>query len=249
MSFILDALKKSENERQRHQGPSLIDVPMRKAATDRPWWVIALAALLVLNLVVFLVVLLRDDQVPFATAPAAASNPLAPTSKPVPPEPAAIEPPPVASTPALRNRVEGDPAVRSLAEEAGVDEDTDLANEPLDPSLAAAGDVPAGPRIVNPIQGPSADPVTVPRLSRGASREEENLPTINDLTANNTAAVPAMHLDIHVYSTSPAERFVFINMRKYREGEAMSEGPTIERIQRDGVVLNHRGLRFVLPRQ
>jgi len=37
-------------------------------------------------------------------------------------------------------------------------------------------------------------------------------------------------------------------MRKYHEGARLQEGPTIERIRRDGVVLNSQGLRFLLPR-
>ena len=46
MSFILDALKKSENERQRQVGPSLADVRVvRRGSSERPWWVIAVAAL------------------------------------------------------------------------------------------------------------------------------------------------------------------------------------------------------------
>jgi general secretion pathway protein B len=52
-----------------------------------------------------------------------------------------------------------------------------------------------------------------------------------------------------VYATRSAARFVFINMRKYHEGATMQEGPTIERIRRDGVILNYKGLRFLLPRQ
>ena len=60
MSFILDALKKSENERQRQVGPSLADVQVSQRRTDKPWWVVAVAALLVLNLGVLLVVLTRN---------------------------------------------------------------------------------------------------------------------------------------------------------------------------------------------
>ena len=58
-----------------------------------------------------------------------------------------------------------------------------------------------------------------------------------------------MRLDIHVYSHNPAERFVFVNMRKYVEGQVLTEGPTVERITPEGAVLNQRGLRFLLPRQ
>jgi hypothetical protein len=38
-------------------------------------------------------------------------------------------------------------------------------------------------------------------------------------------------------------------MRKYQEGETTKEGPSVERITPDGVILNQRGLRFLLPRQ
>jgi general secretion pathway protein B len=74
------------------------------------------------------------------------------------------------------------------------------------------------------------------------------LPTVNDLTASGTN-LPELHLDIHVHSQKPAERFVFVNMRKYQEGETLKEGPSVERITSDGVILNQRGLRFLLPRE
>jgi general secretion pathway protein B len=63
------------------------------------------------------------------------------------------------------------------------------------------------------------------------------------------ASLPDLHLDIHVYAAQPAERFVFLNNRKYREGGETPDGTRIERITRDGVVLNHRGVRFLLPSQ
>ena len=69
-----------------------------------------------------------------------------------------------------------------------------------------------------------------------------------DLAASGKA-LPDLHLDIHVYSEKPADRFVLVNMRKYTEGQTLSEGPAVERITPEGVVLNNHGLRFLLPRQ
>ena len=68
-------------------------------------------------------------------------------------------------------------------------------------------------------------------------------------TLSGAQALPELHLDVHVFATKPSERFVYINMRKYREGATLEEGPLLERIRRDGVVLNFQGVRFVLPRQ
>ena len=72
MSFILDALKKSEAERQRQAGPALIE--MRVVGTRRrvPVWLLAAAgALALVNLVGIGWLLLR----PSATAPTVAPAP------------------------------------------------------------------------------------------------------------------------------------------------------------------------------
>ena len=81
------------------------------------------------------------------------------------------------------------------------------------------------------------------------AENQEVLPSMSEISLNGAQALPELHLDVHVYATRPAERFVYINMRKYHEGAALQEGPTVERIRRDGVVLNYQGLRFLLPRQ
>ena len=80
MSFILDALKKSENERQEHRSAEFASVPSGKASEGPPRWLWILVALLAVNVVVLLGLLLRDDtQAVIAEA---------------------TEPPPVAATPA-----------------------------------------------------------------------------------------------------------------------------------------------------
>jgi len=62
-------------------------------------------------------------------------------------------------------------------------------------------------------------------------------------------SLPPLNIDLHVYSTKPAERFVFINMAKYTEGDRLSEGPTVEQITENGAILNHLGNRFILERE
>ena len=147
--------------------------------------------------------------------------------------------------------------MRSLAEEAGVDPepyyDTSTDGKYIDPAypdLASAANVPEGPPVVRPIAPPAVAPLQnrpTYQQSRPASGDEI-LPTASALIASGTS-LPDMRLDIHVYSNTPADRFVFINMRKYTEGQTTSEGPTVERITPDGAVLNQGGLRFLLPRQ
>jgi general secretion pathway protein B len=73
MSFILDALKKSETDRQRQNGPALFEVRTAPPRNGLPVWAIGLAALLAVNLVIVAWVLLRKPSTPDAAM--AANNP------------------------------------------------------------------------------------------------------------------------------------------------------------------------------
>ena len=59
--------------------------------------------------------------------------------------------------------------------------------------------------------------------------------------------LPDLHIDIHVYSENTAERFVFVNMKKYGEGSFLDEGPLIKAITEEGVVLEQNDISFLLP--
>ena len=61
MSFILDALKKSENDRQEHSSAEFASVPSGTTTSGPPRWLWVLVALLAINVVVLLGLLLRDD--------------------------------------------------------------------------------------------------------------------------------------------------------------------------------------------
>jgi len=225
---------------------------MRRARADRPWWAVAVAALLVVNLGVLIIVLTRDDS-PDTPPPAAIAPQIAPqvaspsaAAQPTPARVAAMPaPPPPTSMPT-------NPAVRSLADEAGVDMEPMPDDLSVDPALAGAASVPQGPPLVRPITPPSVSPASNPATFASRARapvdESEMLPTHESLIVSGTK-LPDMRLDIHVYSANPAERFVFVNMRKYVEGQNLSEGPVLERITSDGAILNQQGTRFLLPRQ
>jgi general secretion pathway protein B len=74
------------------------------------------------------------------------------------------------------------------------------------------------------------------------------LPPPVDVSQQPPAGVAELNLDLHVYAEDPARRAVFINGRRYTEGMALTEGPMLEQITRDGAVIIHRGQRYLLPR-
>ena len=268
MSFILDALKKSENERQRQAGPSLADIPVRRARTERPWWAVAVAALLVVNLGVLIVVLLRDrsapEPVPLQQAPTLAAAPASRVPSAAMPaesrQAGSVSGPALPSAAAQAGRdssaatgaARPSPAVQSLAEAAGAGMDDDM--DDYRPSIAGAAVMPAGPPVVRSITPPTVAPLADQPSFAARERSstiaaiDEMLPTHGSLVASGTH-LPEMRLDIHVFSPNQSERFVFVNMRKYVEGQTLSEGAALERITTDGAILNYQGTRFLLPRQ
>jgi general secretion pathway protein B len=71
----------------------------------------------------------------------------------------------------------------------------------------------------------------------------------HDLPADRRRGLPRPRLDVHVHAENPQARFVMVDMRKYREGDALPDGSVLERIESDGVQLEYQGQRYRLPRR
>jgi pyruvate/2-oxoglutarate dehydrogenase complex dihydrolipoamide acyltransferase (E2) component len=57
---------------------------------------------------------------------------------------------------------------------------------------------------------------------------------------------PKLQVQVVVYSNVPAERLVFIDGRRYAEGEKIDAETVVERITPDGAIVARRGERFTL---
>jgi general secretion pathway protein B len=60
------------------------------------------------------------------------------------------------------------------------------------------------------------------------------------------ALTARLSLQVLGWAPEPRDRFVFINGRKYREGQAIDDKLLIERIADDSVVLSYQGERVTL---
>src|SRR5579863_830487 len=92
MSFILDALKKAEAERQRQTGPTLLEVRITPPRRRFPLWMLIIGGLLGINILLLGFFALRRPVV-VAAAPSAPVT-LAPAATPAPAAvaPAAVAP-------------------------------------------------------------------------------------------------------------------------------------------------------------
>ncbi|MFW2403844.1 MAG: general secretion pathway protein GspB [Gammaproteobacteria bacterium] len=219
MSFILDALRKSDAERQQQVTPGLATTQQRVEKNPRNLWIPVLVVVLLLNALVvgwiyFAGPAENGGPVPAAT-PAAATRP--PATRSLRQE--ATEPT-VADSATAQPKAAPKPAVKR------------------EPVVAVAADVPIvtdedPPRFV---------------AEEATENIQPSLPRFEQLLVAGIISMPQLHLDMHVYASDPQKRFVFINMSKYREGERLTEGPVVEEITSTGAILNQQGNRFTLER-
>jgi general secretion pathway protein B len=101
---------------------------------------------------------------------------------------------------------------------------------------------------LEPPAPPEAETAPPPGGASTSHIQREAMPSAEQLIATGALSGAPMHLDIHVYSSNPAERFVFINMRKYTEGTELPEGPRLEEITPEGAIFTINGQRFALAR-
>jgi general secretion pathway protein B len=264
VSFILDALRKSEHERQRQTGPALAELPVATPRSRSNVWAPVAIALLLVNLVVVGVLLIRNALRDTGTPPAAAATVVTPPPSP-PREPVAEQPRAAGNTAAVSA---APPAMLRPAEPAQapsaqlrnpLEAETAGAPPTLDPQMAAqASAAPPGPPAVTraPVSHGSvvyeslpdsatvgSQPTPQADASRQAAGAGSGLPSADELAASG---IPALKLDLHMYSTFASERLVFINAHKYREGDTLPEGPQVRQITPAGVVLEYKGRSYLL---
>ncbi len=220
MSFILDALKKSETDRQQQGSAEFARVPGSSGPARAPRWLMVLGVLLAINLLVLLGLFFRPS-----TSPADRITVVSAESS--------VRPSQEISRPQAQQSPD-DPGSADFAEQIA-EARRHASTTADDDSARRAGRV--------------AEAVAPPAARNEAPRPAvESLPTIYDVIADGSVVLPELHLDIHVYSDVPRERFVFINMSKQREKSQLGEGPVVEEITPDGVILAYRGKSFLLPR-
>ncbi len=286
MSYILDALRRSQREQRRGQPPDLRAVyregPPPKGTGPRRWRPWAAAVLVVLAAVLAWVFWPRPSELVGVSSPAPAARE-AESDRPGAPEarrPAAPEAPvpgearesPAAPDPRARRAGE----TRSLAGEAVVrelpsrraPEAASAASLPEEPSPAAAAPTPPAepPESVSPPAAPaprSAEPpppstaqTPVPPVrpfqkpAGAAAPSREDPPLITQLPLAVRTSLPKLEINGHVWSEDPAQRFVFINWKSFREGDRVGEGgPRLERITPEGVVVDFGTARALIPVQ
>jgi general secretion pathway protein B len=218
MSYILEALRKADAQRERARAPGLHAHPLAAAPTApaRSWRAPALTgALVALGGVAVLFAAWRlsmdESAVPvqqpsepaIAAAPAAPPTAQAAAAQPAPPEPAA------AIVPA--------------------------APEPIPRPAETERPAPAH-RTAAP--APQAEPGPAPAAVS---------PAPAPMAAAAPPGAPKLAVTGGVYSQNPAQRMLIVNGQVFNEGSEVASGVRLEEVRPKQAVLNFQGQRFTLP--
>jgi general secretion pathway protein B len=237
MSFILDALRKSEHERQRSATPGIANVPFGAPRKVLPGWAVALIALLAVAVLALGGAYLRSQWsagTRQARSTPAGETPIAPPAS-ASRAPMAQRPAPAADRPA------------QLAEHSLARDSARSVPPPTQSSLRSTPASPSSSTLATPPGEVSDEPLPprTERASEPASKGGPVLPSAASLEAEGIA-VPKLALQLVAFYDSPAERYVFINGAKYREGATLSEGPKVVSITTNGAVMYYLGREFML---
>ncbi len=252
MSYILDALRKSDQQRQRGAAPTLLAVQDTAVAPKRPAYLVygVLAAVLVgAGIVIGWLRPWHSEQAapdtpkPVAAKPiessprepAPAPSEMAPQPKPEPkstpenatqPAQAAVVPLTIAPKPKPLPESESKPQAKP-----------ELPASETDRSLRKA-DADAPGKEAAPLPVPPAD-----TAATGGAGVQAVIP-VAELPPQVRQELPAMAISVHAYSDNPKSRMVGINYRIFREGDYVVPGLQLEQITPDGMIFSYKGYRF-----
>ena len=228
MSYILDALRRADAERERgsvpgiHAQPAMLgEADSEAPRTARPGLWIGMGFVLLLAVLGWW--LLRSDAPPPASAPALAAP--APASPPAAVAPVAA-PPVVAAVP-----VAPAPPPALLR-----------ASEPSRPATAKV----AVAKPVNPPASAVSKPVARAAASAAsvASVPEPRVYQLSELPDDIRRELPTLSVGGAMYSQNPANRMLIVNGQTFHEGDKLAPNLSLEQIKLKSAVLEYKGYRY-----
>jgi general secretion pathway protein B len=245
MSYILDALRKSEKERRRGEVPGVLsqqDAPYPIRKRRSPWPYVILAPI-VINIVVLLWVFNPWQQ----KTPPPPTPQTAPAREPAPTETGKTRgeaagqgdqelrkssPDAPAGTPQAPDQEKKEPTRREVS-----------SKRPPDPASGSDSASAGPPQRTRPVQRETPENKAPQEIPPPAPNRTYSLA---ELPQGLKQKLPALSLALTVHSDDRASRLATVNGQTVREGQMVSEGVRVEEILPDSVVFTFQGYRFRL---
>ena len=245
MSYILEALKKSQAERQLGELPSIHapQVQLQAGAAAHgarrgPVWL----ALCGVGAAVAAALLLWQPWQAGAAAPAAAPAMLT-QAVPAPRPPSDAVPAPAAAMPTpapLPVAVPAPPVPAPSVPPAATAAPVHHARPVAEPQAETPGQ--AVPAVPAPV------PVPVPvAVAPPAPAAEEAVPGMRDLPEPIQRQIPPIAIGGYIYSKNPADRLLLIDKVLRHEGEELAPGLVLEKLLPKAAIFSFKGYRYRVP--
>ena len=274
MSYILDALRKSEQQRLQGEAPLLVSTQLSSNVGKQPALLVyGLVAAILICAGIFIGWLRPWQQDETETVKSATiltqdeTKPpqIAPKPQLLTPQPEKAKKPELAlpeqksiSTTKLASRADtmdqDAPVPSNISANTSANISTKVAALPRKSQTSAA--VPQVPeQIVDEAATPAMEKTTPPSLDSNSTngtvdetaqeqKQEQRIIAMTELPLAIQQEIPKMSISGHAYSTVPKERIVGINDRLLQEGEYLSPGLRLEQITADGLVFSYKKYLF-----
>lgn len=236
MSYILDALRRADAERDRGQVPSIHSQPAftpppvtttrerdHRQSLKLSWIILVALGITMLSL---LAIWRWSSQRTLATDPALAQSS-------APPMPAAMAP-----------RVELPPTPSPNPNPSPSQRPSPTVTPSAPPAVAAA---PAQVPIATPPLSPAPKPIAAKPPAAPTVAATANVMQRHELPPDVQNKLPPLAMSGSVYSPHAKNRMVIVDGRLVIEGEQAAQGLIVERIHPKSVVLRFQGHRFEVP--
>ena len=233
MSYILEALKKSSEERARlvaaapRTEPALANA--RHATRWSPWWLIVAMLLGALAVTTFIrsgtdQPETKPDQSPKHLPMAANLTTESATNSTAVPAPVRLDDVPATAT-------------------ANVKKPQQKNSDAESPPRAAQVDAPSPPPK-KPAAKPAPSPPEMPIIAAVEAPLRQAAPNgRSEMPPELLKQVLAIPISAHIYSSKPTERMVIIDGRGVREGDSLPSGVLVEQITPTGIAVSYKGYR------
>ena len=146
---------------------------------------------------------------------------------------------PTAAAPMIERSVELPPPAATLHSASADAAGAESIEQPRSRPWKTTSAPPSRPRVANRRWNEPGGRRVVVRARR---RIEPALPA-RPRSPRKASQYRTLRLELHAFSAQPRDRFVFINGRKYVEGDRLAEGPQLVSIEPTGAVLTQYGQR------
>lgn len=223
MSFILDAIKKSENERKRSRGPdvhSLQDsappVQGRQSFANRLLMLIVALCILVVGFIWL-----------WPQISGQLSSLIKPTDV----------------NPSVQSQTQNIPANSTTAsEQTAAVNNTDYNDSST--NNGAVNQNTASTAVFSATANNQSDQIRTDYQANDTLPPNYLIKELWELPADFQSTVPSMDFSFHVFSHTPEKRTIIINGRRVREGQMVASGLKLRLITETGIILYFRGRFF-----